>query len=232
MTKITLRQLRVLWPNESKVSNSFLSDIASELTSSATLCKVDSELRLSHFFAQILKEVGSTFSMEESLIYSEMALKQNFSFYRKNPTLAKTHSYNLNQNKKADEVAIANHAYALRIGNGSIDSGDGWKYRGRGMIQLTGKSNYLSIQSTHNDLWSESINFVANPELLITAKYALRSALVFWVKNKLYLIADKGSSKQVTDAVTSVINKNTNSYNSRHENLKMIMNRQVFSDVF
>ncbi|MEZ9142736.1 MULTISPECIES: hypothetical protein [unclassified Shewanella] len=97
---------------------------------------------------------------------------------------------------------------------------------------MTGKSNYLAIQSKHNDLWNESVNFVANPDLLLTAKYALRSALVFGVKNKLHLIADKGSSKQPTDAITAVINKNTHSYNKGYDNLKMIINRQVFSDTF
>ncbi len=100
------------------------------------------------------------------------------------------------------------------------------------MIQLTGKANYSSIQATHNNLWSESKDFVAQPDLLLTAKYSVRSALVFWIQHDLYLKADKGTSKSITDSITAIVNKNTSSYGNRHEHLKFIITKKVFKDVF
>jgi len=230
--KVTLVQLRKVWPNDSVVSDSFLKEVAAELTASLIIAKVDNELRLAHFLAQVKQEVGYRFRLEEDLTYREKALISLFSYYRKNPELAKEHAYDPANKKKANTTAIANHAYANRNGNGSIESGHGWKYRGRGMIQLTGKANYSSIQAKHNSLWSESKDFVAQPDLLLTAKYSVRSALVFWVKHDLYLKADKGSTRSVTDSITAIVNKNTSSYGKRHEHLKSIITKKVFNDVF
>ncbi|MGY5710438.1 glycoside hydrolase family 19 protein, partial [Vibrio cincinnatiensis] len=150
----------------------------------------------------------------------------------KNPELAREHAYNPESNKKADIISIANGAYANRNGNGNVISGDGWKYRGRGMIQLTGKANYISMQNLHNNLWSEDKDFIAQPDLLLEPKYAVRSALVFWVEKKLYLKADKGIDKNTTDSITAVINKNTTTYKLRHDNLKYIISKKVFNDIF
>lgn len=178
------------------------------------------------------KEVGPKFRLEESLNYRPSILKVTFSHYRKNPAEADEHGFNSNIDQKADVEAIENHAYANRLGNGSAESGDGYKYRGRGLIQLTGKNNYRSVQTTLNSTRNETKNFIAKPQLLATPTYAVRSALVFWFNNDLHKLADKGHSKQVTDSITGKVNKYTDSYLIRHEILTELIERKVFSDVF
>lgn len=100
----------------------------------------------------MVKEVGPYITLEENFNYSVQGLKNTFKTYRKNPELAEKHGRNAAINQKANQQAIANNAYAMRIGNGSESTGDGWKYRGRGMIQLTGKGNYAAIEGVHANI--------------------------------------------------------------------------------
>ena len=103
---------------------------------------------------------------------------------------------------------IANLVYSSRMGNGPAESGEGWKYRGRGYIQLTGKSNYKSFDSVCND------NIVDNPDL-VAIKYPLVSAGWFWQNHKLNEIADKGIDTEVVSKITKVINGGTNGLSDR-----------------
>ncbi|MCP4969832.1 MAG: chitinase, partial [Arcobacter sp.] len=93
-----------------------------------------------------------------------------------------------------------------RIGNGDVASGDGWKYRGRGGKQLTGKSNYKGFKLWHTKTFNEEIDFVSTPNLLGEAKYAARSAAYFWLAHSLYDIADKGIENKQINAITNIIN--------------------------
>ena len=132
-----------------------------------------------------------------------------------------------------DYKAIANIAYGGRMNN--INPNDGWKYRGRGLKQLTGTNNYTDFNQQHNDnksQWPEDaqISFIDTPDLLLEMKYAVRSAAYFWVKNKLYNIADLGLSKDVSFAITAVVNKNTDSYSNRFNNLNVLINKKVFDE--
>jgi predicted chitinase len=229
---LSLSHIRSIWKSEHNVSDKLLSEVAEELNSNVNKCQLNTELRMCHFIAQVMREVGGKFNLEENLNYSEMALISIFSHYGRTPSDAKDHAYNKATNKKADIEAIANHAYANRMGNGSVESGDGWKYRGRGMLQLTGKSNYISMKTKHNNLWSASVDFVANPDLLLQPKFAVRSALIFWLEHQLYKKADIGASRMVTDSITKVINSKTTSYSERHDNLTDLLKRKVFKDVF
>lgn len=229
--KIELSHLRKIWP-ASSVSDRILKEVADECTASMALCKIDTEFRAAHFFAQVRKETGENFRLEESLYYSPSALKATFGYYMKHPQEADQHGYDRNAGKRADEEAIANRAYANRIGNGPVASGDGWKYRGRGMIQLTGRSNYLDAQATHNKLWQTPVDFVSNPHLLFQPKYAVRTALIFWLDHQLYSYADKGISRSVSDSITAVINKNTDTYRERHNLLERMILTGVFKGVF
>jgi putative chitinase len=90
---------------------------------------------------------------------------------------------------------IANRVYANRMGNGNEASGDGWRYRGRGFIQLTGKSNYAELSK------SVGIDFVKNPDLLLEEANALIAALWFWNKNKLNVLADKNDILTITKRI-------------------------------
>ena len=163
---------------------------------------IDTPLRICHFLAQIIHESGHLKYNSENLNYSASALKSVFKKYFPTDELA-------NQYARQPEK-IANRVYANRMGNGNEASGDGYRYRGRGLIQLTGKNNYTSCG---NDL---DIDLVNNPDLLLVPEYALKSAGWFWNKNKLNQYAD---NDDIT-TITKKINGGTNGLEDRTQNLK------------
>lgn len=102
---------------------------------------------------------------------------------------------------------IANIVYANRMGNGSESSGDGWKYRGRGAIQLTGKSNYIAIQEVLQkyDILEDGEDIVSNPDLLAKEPYNIYSAFAFLVKNNIHSIKDfKQMTKRINGGYTGL----------------------------
>lgn len=94
---------------------------------------------------------------------------------------------------------IANHVYSNRMGNGDEASGDGWKYRGRGLIQLSGKSNYEAFGT------SAGIDAVGDPDQVASATYAARSAGWYWQEHGLNALADKNTLKDFRE-ITQTIN--------------------------
>jgi putative chitinase len=155
---------------------------------------VNTPLRLSHFLAQCGHESGGFRLTQENLSYSAKGLLGIFKKYF--PTQALAESYQRQPQK------IANRVYASRMGNGDEKSGEGFKFRGRGYIQLTGKQNYTAFDSTV----PESI--IDNPDLVAT-KYPLASAAWFWSKNGLNKIADEGATDAVVTKVTKRVNGGT-----------------------
>lgn len=140
------------------------------------------KLRIAHFMAQIEHESGLK-PISENLNYSAQGLIQTFSKY-----FTTTEAINFaNQPEK-----IANRVYANRMGNGNESSGDGWKYRGRGFIQITGKINYFQLA---NDT---DLDCLKNPDLLLQEANAMISALWFWNKAGLNKLADKNDIKGIT----------------------------------
>ena len=122
--------------------------------------EITSCIRMCHFLAQIREEVGpSLISTGEDLTYSVKALKSIFSYFKKHPDEADKYGYKgrsidpktgkVTFEQEANQEAIANRAYSSEgnssIGNGDVASGDGWKYRGGGFIQITGKTNYNAV---------------------------------------------------------------------------------------
>jgi putative chitinase len=156
--------------------------------------------RASHFFGQTGHETGDFLVFSENLNYSISGLKKIFSKYFPGD-LAEQYA---NKPEK-----IANRVYANRMGNGNEQSGDGWKYRGRGAIQLTGKENY-SLFSRH--LGKPEI--ITNPDLVST-EFAFESALFFFDKNKLWSICDRGVNAASILALTKRINGGTNGLSDR-----------------
>ena len=152
---------------------------------------VNTSLRKAHFMAQIEHESGLK-PVSENLNYSADGLGKTFAKYF--PTKEICNSYAKNP------IAIASRVYSSRMGNGSETSQDGWKYRGRGFIQLTGKDNYLVLSK------ETKIDFVANPDLLMQESNALISALWFWNKHKLNELADKDDCKGITKAINGGFN--------------------------
>jgi predicted chitinase len=229
----TLASMKKIYPKLGADRYDDLQSIAEELNNNFLFYRLDTPLRRTHFFAQILQETGGNLMVEEGFSYEAGALIRLFSYFRNNPEKAEEHGYkfragNIKANGmpmgRLDYEAIANGAYGARneLGNGSFASGDGWKYRGRGLKQLTGRNNYKKLQEWHMQHainWpGDNPDFLAEPELLIMMKYAVRSAASFWLNNKLYEIADKGSDREVVDLITKVVNRYTESYDLRGDN--------------
>ena len=183
--------------------------------------KLDTRHRLEHFFGQCVVEVGSSFhELTESLDYSVDGL-MSFSYFKNHPDEAKKHGRNKSENQLADQEAIANIVYAdenrpkdLQLGN--TQEGDGWKYRGRGMIQITGREIYTKFNEYAHEmkLVDDEVNFIDKPQLIAeNITYAFMSAAYYWNKetNKLYDIADESKSDSGNE---SVVNKITNIINS------------------
>src|SRR5690606_40114987 len=151
---------------------------------------INAHLRLSHFFGQLQHESGLK-PIEENLRYSAARLVQVFPKYF-NTTTAK--QYAMNPQK------IANRVYGGRMGNGPESSGDGYRFRGRGFIQLTGKNNYVALTK-----WAKAnginADYVANPDLLLREADALISALWFWDSNGLNRYADKDDITTITKRI-------------------------------
>ena len=152
----------------------------------------DSKLRLAHFFSQVLHESGCMRYDMENLNYSAKALRAVFGKYFKTKREAEAYA---RQPEK-----IANRVYAKRMGNGSEASGDGWKYRGRGLIQLTGKNNYKAFAA-----WIGDDRIIDDPDL-VAAEYAVQSAVFYWDKNKLNKIADRDDVERLTRRINGGLN--------------------------
>jgi putative chitinase len=156
--------------------------------------KVNTLLRLSHFLAQCGHESANFRAVKENLNYSAEGLNKTFKKYF--PTLDSAKDY------ARQPERIASKVYANRMGNGNEASKDGFKYLGRGFIQLTGKANYLEFDKSVPE------DILASPELVAT-KYPLASAAWFWDKNGLNAIADKGATNAVVKSITKRVNGGT-----------------------
>lgn len=154
-----------------------------------------------HFFGQCAHESGNFKAFSENLNYSADGLSKIFKKYF--PSVAAAQPYARKPEK------IANKVYANRMGNGPESSGDGWKYRGRGPIQLTGKDNYTAF--------SKSIgrpDVLTNPDV-VCGELAFESALWFFQKNGLLVTADKGTSVAVITQITKRVNGGTHGLDDR-----------------
>ena len=150
--------------------------------------EINTPQRIAAFLAQCGHESGGWTVFEENLNYSAQGLRKIFGKYFPTDELAMAY--------QRQPEKIANRIYANRMGNGPEESGDGFKYRGRGPIQLTGKSNYTSFAKDMFDDWE---NVVENPDWVTYDKdFALMSAIWFWNKNKLNHEADIGDIKTMT----------------------------------
>ena len=161
------------------------------LRAAATYYKL-SPARAAHFFGQTAHETGGFKAFSENLNYGAKGLRGIFGKY------FKTDAEALKYERKPE--AIANRVYASRMGNGAESSGDGWKYRVRGALQLTGKSNYEAFAKYCN-----RPDVMTNPDLVAT-ELAFESAMFFFERNKLWAICDQG----VTDATILSISKKIN----------------------
>ena len=159
-----------------------------------------SDEQVSHFCGQVGHETGEYKSFSENLNYSAEGLRKIFGKYFPDK-LAESYA------KQPEK--IANRVYGNRMGNGDENSGDGFKFRGRGALQTTGKNNYLAL-STH----LKKPEIMTNPDLVAT-DYAFESAMFFFESNKLWSICDKGVNDDTILTLTKRINGGTNGLDHR-----------------
>ena len=159
--------------------------------------------RAAHFFAQTAHESGNFKAFAENLNYGAAGLTGIFKKYF--PTNEKALLYERKPEK------IANLVYASRMGNGDEASGDGYKFRGRGALQLTGKDNYKVFSE-----YLKNPEIMTNPDLVAT-EFAFESAIFFFDRNKLWDICDKGVNKDTILALTKRINGGTHGLADREE---------------
>lgn len=152
----------------------------------------DSKVRLAHFFSQVLHESGLMRFDMENLNYSARALRSVFRRHFQTEEEAQEYA------RKPEK--IANKVYANRMGNGPEESGDGWKYRGRGLIQLTGKNNYQAFAE-----WVEDDRIMDDPDL-VASEYAVHSAVFYWDTHNLNEIADQDDVETLTRRINGGVN--------------------------
>ncbi|MBW1295647.1 glycoside hydrolase family 19 protein [Aquimarina litoralis] len=218
---ITLEQLKQIFTATSDADLNAMKDAFNEafVQFSMNTC-----LNKAHFFAQVKQEVGNSVDVEntaENMNYRVSALISTFtSSFGRNP--AKAHEYGRKPGQSANVQAIANYAYANRNGNGNFASGDGWNYRGRGFLQLTGRTNYNNANQIIQSLYPESgIDIIANPILVSTdVRVAMISAMAYWVENGLVELANAGGEDTNVNSITAVINFHTSSYASRRNHFQ------------
>lgn len=206
-----------------------LTQVAREIDLQIVTAQLDSPERLAHFFGQVLQEVGQRMRLVEGLDYRADRLGSIFRYFRLNPEEALL--YGRTADHPADQEAIANRAYADRNGNRDVESGDGWRFRGRGLKQVTGRANYRAFTEDHARMFGEQIDFEAEPDLLGTPRYAVRSALWFWRAHDLFSLADAGINRAAADSITAIINPGTDSYGQRWENVRALSESEVFANI-
>ena len=165
-----------------------------------------SPARAAHFFGQTAHETGGFKAFSENLNYSAKGLRGVFGKYFPTDAVAKQY--------ERKPQAIANRVYANRMGNGPEASGDGWKYRGRGALQLTGRTNYETFAAYCN-----RPDVMDNPDLVAT-ELAFESAMFFFERNRLWALCDQGITDAAILAVTKKVNGGTHGLDDRKSKTK------------
>jgi len=180
--------------NTDKLKGHIPDTVIAQIPDVAAKFGINTPLRLAHFLSQCGHESGGFKLVNENLNYSADGLKKIFPKYFAQAGLAESYA---RQPEK-----IASRVYGGRMGNGDESTKEGFKFRGRGYIQLTGKSNYTEFDKFVDD------DILGNPDLVAT-KYPLLSAAWFFHKNGLNAISDKGADDATVTSVTKRVNGGT-----------------------
>jgi putative chitinase len=178
---ITLEQLQQILPN-----NPYVEQWHEALTNLLPDYEINTPHRIAAFIAQCSHESGGFTTLKENLNYRAETLRKVFPKYFTDSSA---------QQFAGQQEAIANRVYANRMGNGPEESGDGYRYCGRGLIQLTGKDNYQNFAD------SLEMNIEEVPDYLGTFEGALQSACWFWENNNLNQLADSGDFVTMTKRI-------------------------------
>jgi putative chitinase len=177
--------------NISKLKGHVPDAVISQLPEVMEKFQINTPVRIAHFLSQCGHESGNFKVVNENLNYGAKGLLGIFKKYF--PTEAKALEYERKPEK------IANLVYGGRMGNGAEASGEGFKYRGRGYIQLTGKDNYSAFDKVVTE------DIVSTPDLVAT-KYPLLSAAWYWNSRKINAVCDQGATEEVVKKVTKLVN--------------------------
>lgn len=229
--KITKEQLKKIFV---KAKEDYLQQIADELNKDLAKFKLDTPIRRAHFFGQVRQESGAgADKVEESFNYSPAGLIGTFGYYQRYKKEAADDGRTDKQ--KARQETIANKVYGKKgkakdLGN--RDDGDGWKFRGRCLKQLTGRDNYDKFVQSHSKYWNAVVDFSSTPELVARFPYHVRSAVAFWLTKECYKTADEGMSDAAIDAVSKIVNSGELKKHLAGDYLKTndpILNRRAFT---
>ncbi len=170
---------------------------------------INTPLRVAHFLAQLAHESANFTRLNEGLNYRPQVLLDTFNKRRIRITHEQAYKYGFTNSQQANKEMIANIVYAGVNGNGNVVSGDGYKFRGRGIIQLTGRANYQAYKNY------SGVDVINNPDLASSPSIAIDIAGWFWYKNSLNKLADNDN----ITAVTKVINGGDNGLSDRKKEL-------------
>lgn len=182
--------------------------VIAQIPDTAKKFNITTPLRLAHFLSQCGHESGGFKAVSENVNYSSDGLKKIFPKYFPG---------NLSESYARNPEKIASKVYGGRMGNGDESTKEGFKFRGRGYIQLTGKDNYKNFSKFIGE------DTVTNPDLVAT-KYPLASAAFFFDSNKLWSICDKGADDDTVTAVTKRVNGGTIGLPDRIKHFKEFYN--------
>ena len=194
--------------NIEKLKGTIPDSVISQIPETAKKFNITTNLRLAHFLSQCAHESGNFKAVSENLNYSADGLRKTFGKYFPG---------NLAESYAKQPEKIASRVYGNRMGNGNESSKDGYTFRGRGYIQLTGKANYTKFTQYIGE------DCVSNPDLVAT-KYPLASAAFFFDSNKLWNICDKGSDDATVTSLTRRVNGGTHGLDDRLEKFKKYYN--------
>ena len=187
---ITSQEIKKEKLNLEKLKGHIPQNILDEISNIAHKFNINNNLRLAHFLAQCAHESGNFKAVSENLNYSKNGLIKTFSKYFPG---------NLAESYAHQPEKIASRVYGSRMGNGDEASKEGWKFRGRGVLQTTGKNNYKLL----GDFLG--VDLISNPDLVATT-YPVSSAAFFFNSNKLWNICDEGATDEIVTKVTKRVN--------------------------
>ena len=196
--EITSDTLRKIYPQSKSIAR-----YCEALHQAMSECGIDTAARACAFLAQVGHESAQLNRIEENLNYSAQALRKVFPKYFRTPQEASSYAHHPER--------IANRVYANRMGNGGEESGDGWKFRGRGLIQITGRDNYVSMSALMGK------DLTVWPDALLMPLDACRSAALWWKTNGLNSLADKlvSDERKTFETITKRVNGGLNGLEDR-----------------
>ena len=196
--EITSDTLRKIYPQSKNIAR-----YCEALHQAMSECGIDTAARACAFLAQVGHESAQLNRIEENLNYSAQALRKVFPKYFRTPQEASSYAHHPER--------IANRVYGNRMGNGSEESGDGWKFRGRGLIQITGRDNYVSMSALMGK------DLTVWPDALLMPLDACRSAALWWKANGLNSLADKlvSDERKTFETITKRVNGGLNGLEDR-----------------